>query len=93
MEKTFEMAPKRIRRLLFLLPVIQTLQPFWAERMFFPDMLIFSTVQIFRFPDAGAAAGTGQTLRSQPDSSPHAPRDQIRRKEPLLRPCQTRQVR
>ena len=37
-----------------------------------------------RLPDAaGAGAGAaGQTLRSQPDPSPNAPRDQIRRKEP-----------
>ena len=35
---------------------------------------------------AGAGAGAaGRTLRSQPDPSPNAPRDQIRRKEPLLR--------
>ena len=45
--------------------------------------------QISRFPDfqtdAGAGAGAaGRTLRSQPDPSPNAPRDQIRRKEPLL---------
>ena len=39
--------------------------------------------QIPRFPDAAGAA-CGQTLRSQPDPSPNAPRDQIRREEPLL---------
>ena len=39
----------------------------------------------------GAAAGgagaacAGRILRSQPDPSPNAPRDQMRRKEPLLR--------
>ena len=41
-----------------------------------------------KFPDADAAADAaadGRTLRSQPDPSPNAPRDQIRRKEPLLR--------
>ena len=32
-------------------------------------------------PDA-AGAGAGRTLRSQPDLSPNAPRDQIRRKDP-----------
>ena len=37
-------------------------------------------LQIPRFPDAGAAAG--RILRSQPDPSPNAPRDQIRRKGP-----------
>ena len=39
-----------------------------------------------KFPDAAAAdsaaAADGQTLRSQPDPSPNAPRDQIRRKGP-----------
>ena len=38
------------------------------------------------FPDADAAAADaaadGRTLRSQPDPSPNAPRDQIRRKGP-----------
>ena len=34
---------------------------------------------------AGGAACAGRILRSQPDPSPNAPRDQIRRKEPLLR--------
>ena len=31
---------------------------------------------------AGAACAAGQILRSQPDPSPNAPRDQIRRKDP-----------
>ena len=31
---------------------------------------------------AGAAAGAGRILRSQPDPSPNAPRDEIRRKDP-----------
>ena len=35
--------------------------------------------QVPRFPDAAAC---GRTLRSQPDPSPNAPRDQIRRKGP-----------
>ena len=41
-----------------------------------------------KFPDAAAAsaaasaAAAGRTLRSQPDPSPNAPRDQIRRKVP-----------
>ena len=35
-----------------------------------------------RFPDAAGGAGAGRTLRSQPDPSPNAPRDQIRRKDP-----------
>ena len=34
-------------------------------------------------PDAAGAVGAaGRTLRSQPDPSPNAPRDQIRRKDP-----------
>ena len=41
----------------------------------------FADSQISRLPDA-AGAGTGRTLRSQPDPSPNAPRDQIRRKDP-----------
>ena len=40
--------------------------------------LCFFGSQIPRFPDAAA----GQTLRSQPDPSPNAPRDEIRRKDP-----------
>ena len=55
-----------------------------------PDLQIprFTDFQVPRFPDAGAAAA-GRALRSQPDPSPNAPRDQIRRKgpccdEPLL---------
>ena len=43
--------------------------------------------QVPRFPDAagaGAAGAAGRTLRSQPDPSPNAPRDQIRQ-GPLLR--------
>ena len=37
-------------------------------------------------PDAAAGgAGAGRILRSQSDPSPNAPRDQRRRKEPLLR--------
>ena len=40
----------------------------------------FPNFQIPRFPDAAGAAG--RTLRSQPDPSPNAPRDQIRRKNP-----------
>ena len=40
-----------------------------------------------RFPDAAGGAGAaGRTLRSQPDPSPNAPRDQIRRKGPCCDP-------
>ena len=45
----------------------------------------FPDFQVPRFPDAadaGAAGATGRTLRSQPDPSPNAARDQIRRKGP-----------
>ena len=45
----------------------------------------FMHFQVPRFPEAAGAAGAGRTLRSQHDPSPNAPRDQIRRKEPLLR--------
>ena len=50
----------------------------------FPNFEIskFPDSQVPRFPDAG---GAGRTLRSQPDPSANAPRDQIRRKELLLR--------
>ena len=63
---------------------------FWISRS--PDLKIsvfpgpqvskFPDLQIPRFPDAGAAAAAGRTLRPQPDPSPNAPRDQIRRKGP-----------
>ena len=95
MEKWPEMAPNGAGRICFLL--IQTLPTFWAERiwilicfmfLFFldPTFLDFQVprspdFQIPRFP---GAAGPGRTLRSQPDPSPDAPKDQIRRKEPLL---------
>ena len=57
---------------------------FWISRS--PDLQIprFPGPQISRLPDA-AGAGAGRTLRSQPDPSPNTSRDQIRRKEPLLR--------
>ena len=49
--------------------------------------LFFSRNMAPRFPDAaggaaGAGGGAGRILRSQPDPSPNAPRDQIRRKDP-----------
>ena len=63
----------------------------WISRS--PDLQIprFPGPQISRFPDVAAGTtGTaaGRTLRSQPDPSPNAPRDQIRRKGPCcdLRP-------
>ena len=42
----------------------------------------FPDFQVPRFPDAAAGCAAGRTLRSQPDPSPNAPRDQIRRKGP-----------
>ena len=44
----------------------------------------FPDFQVPRFPDAAGAGGAAarRTLRSQPDPSPIAPRDQIRRKDP-----------
>ena len=50
------------------------------ENFYFFDLLDpkFPDFQVPRFPDAAA----GRTLRSQPDPSPNAPRDQIRRKDP-----------
>ena len=44
-----------------------------------PQAFFFSRKMAPRFPDV---AGAGRTLRSQPDPSPNAPRDQIRRKDP-----------
>ena len=49
---------------------------------FGPTGTLASKISIF--PEA-AIGGAGRILRSQPDPSPNAPRDQIRRKEPLLR--------
>ena len=45
----------------------------------------FSDSQAPRFPDAAGAAAL-QAFRSKSDPSPNDPRDQVRRKEPLLRP-------
>ena len=73
--------------------LIQTLPTFWAERLWILSLVFylldpkFLDFQISRFPDA-AGAGAGRILRSQLDPSPNAPRDQIRRKEPLLRSSQ-----
>ena len=55
---------------------------FWISRS--PDLQIpkIPDFQVPRCPDAAACGGAGRTLRSQPDPSPNAPRDQIRRKGP-----------
>ena len=70
--------------------------PKWGREDFFPtnpDLadilgrtdLNFENLYFFHFLDPkfpDAAAADGRTLRSQPDPSPNAPRDQIRRKGP-----------
>ena len=55
---------------------------FWDSK--FPDFQVprSTNLQISRFPDAAACGG--QILRSQPDPSPNAHRDQIHHKERLL---------
>ena len=60
-------------------------QNFWISRS--PDLQIpkIPDFQVPRFPDA--ADDDGRTLRSQPDPSPNAPRDQIRRKGPCCDFC------
>ena len=73
--------------------LIQTLPTFWATWILIliifmiwifriPNLWISRSpdLQIPRFPDAAGAGG--RILRSQPDPSPNAPRDQIRRKGP-----------
>ena len=85
-----QMAPNRAGRIFFLL--IQTLPTFWAERIWILRIFIFvdfvdpkfRDFQVPRFPDAAA---DGRTLRSQPDPSPNAHRDQIRRKGPCCDFC------
>ena len=59
-------------------------QNFWISRS--PDLQIpkIPDFQVPRFPDAAYA---GRILRSQPDPSPNAPRDQIRRKGPCCDVC------
>ena len=55
----------------------------------FPDFQVprSSNSQISKFPDfhVPRPSAPGRTLRSHPDHSPNAPRDQIHRKEPSLR--------
>ena len=46
-----------------------------------PQISKFPDFQVHRFPDADTVAA-GRILRSQPDPSPNAPMDQIRRKGP-----------
>ena len=70
-----------------LLQLIHTLLTFWATHILISITVILMFFGILKFPDSqvcrfscAASAGAGRTLRSQPDSSPNAPRDQIRRK-------------
>ena len=58
----------------------------WFQISMFPDFQVprFSDFQAPRFPDAAGATAI-QALRSKSDPSPDDPRDQLRRKEPLLR--------
>ena len=63
-------------------------QNFWISRS--PDLQIpkIPDFQVPRFPDAAdGGGGCGRILRSQPDPSPNAPRDQIRRKGPCCDRC------
>ena len=56
-------------------------QKIWISRS--PDLQIpkIPDFQVPRFPDAATGGGgAGRILRSQPDPSPNAPRDQMRRK-------------
>ena len=77
------MAPNRARRIFF------PTNPDLADILGRTD-LNFENFYFFhfldpKFPDVAAAdsaAADGRTLRSQPDPSPNAPRDQIRRKGP-----------
>ena len=74
---------ERIWILIIFILLMRGIPNFWISRS--PDLQIhrFPGPQISRFPDAAAgASAAGRTLRSQPDPSPNAPRDQIRRKGP-----------
>ena len=82
---------ERIRFLRIFIFLIFWTPHFWISRSpdlnnyGFPNPQVskFPDLQVPRFPDAAsAAAGAGRTLRPQPDPSPNAPRDQIRRKGP-----------
>ena len=57
-----------------------------------PQISKIPDFQVPRFPDA-ADDGCGRILRSQPDPSPNAPRDQIRRKGPCCDECTYPNVR
>ena len=76
----------------FLGPLGNFFQESWAS--FWTPRQLFSRVMGFFFGPLGKTFleswasfldAVEQILRSQPDPSPNAPKDQIRRKEPLLR--------
>ena len=84
---------ERIWLLIIFIFVILWTPNFWISRSPYfqisgfpgPQISKFPDLQIPRFPGSrfpDAAAACGRTLRSQPDPSPNAPRDQIRRKGP-----------
>ena len=63
---------------------------FDCDNLFFWDFVGFQIPrcpgsEISRFTDAALGTGTGRTQRSQLEPSPNASRDQIHRREPLLR--------
>ena len=83
---------ERISFLIFFFELFFWIPNFWSSRSpnlknsGFPGPQISKVpdFQVPRFPDAAGAgaAGPGQILGSQPDPSPNAPRDQMRRKGP-----------
>ena len=96
-KKWAQMAPNRARRIFFLLIqtlptfwaeriLILRIFIFWIFLdLKFPDFWVpdfqISSLGPGLGPDAAAGAAA-RILRSQPDPSPNAPRDQIRRKDP-----------
>ena len=83
MKKWPQMAPNRARRI--FVPTNPDLADILGRTdLNFENFYFFHSLDP-KFPDAAAdsaAAADGRTLRSQPDPSPNAPRDQIRRKGP-----------
>ena len=69
----------------FQVPQISKFLNFQAPRSPNSQISKFPDFQVARFPDAAddGAGGAGRTLRSQPDPSPNAPGDQMRRKVPF----------
>ena len=67
--------------------MVQPLRPALAEST---AALAEMTARLGGAAGAGAAGAAGRILRSQPDPSPNAPRDQIRRKDPCCDFTRTR---